>query len=54
MKIIVSQLTESVLCTLPSGEQIEVTMVCAEGDECFAEPNVEGAVDILTTYFDCE
>lgn len=51
MKIIASELTESVLCTLPTGDQIEVIMVCAEGEECFAEPNIEGAIDILTTYF---
>lgn len=51
MKIIASQLVESVLCTLPSGAQIEVIMLCAEGEECFAEPNIEGAIDILATYF---
>ena len=52
MKIIANKLSESVLCTLPNGEHIEVTMLSLEEDECYAEPSVEGAVHILTTYFD--
>lgn len=54
MKIIASQLTESVLCTLPTGDQVEVTMLSLEGEDCCAEPSIEGAVQILLNYFDCE
>ncbi|MFT6408734.1 MAG: hypothetical protein ACJAQ6_002155 [Arenicella sp.] len=53
MIIIASQLAESVLCTLPNGQHVEVTMLVAEQDDCFAEPNVEAAVTLLTSYFDC-
>lgn len=54
MKIIASQLSESVLCTLPNGEQVEVTMLCAEGDDYLAEPNVDGAVEILINHLGLE
>lgn len=54
MIIIASQLPESVLCTLPNGEHIEVTMLVAERDDVFAEPNAEAAVALLSSYFDCQ
>jgi hypothetical protein len=54
MIIIASQLSESVLCTLPNGEHVEVIMLVAEQDECFANPSLEAAVMLLTTYFDCQ
>jgi hypothetical protein len=54
MIIIASQLPESVLCTLPNGQHVEVTMLVAERDDVFADPNVEAAVTLLSTYFDCE
>jgi hypothetical protein len=54
MIILASQLSESVLCTLPNGEHIEVTMLVAEQDECFAAPSVKAAVVLLITYFDCQ
>ncbi len=54
MKIIASQLSESVLCTLPNGEHVEIIMLCAEEDDCFAEPNAEAAINIISKYFDLE
>lgn len=50
MKIITERLRESILCTLPNGDQIEITMLCAEGEDCYAEPEAHGAVDLLLTY----
>ncbi len=52
MKIIANQLSESVLCTLPTGDQVEVIMLTVEGEECAAEPCIEGAVALLLDYFD--
>lgn len=54
MKIIASQLCDSVLCTLPNGEHIEVEMLCLEGDDFFAEPNVERAINIVVSYVDLD
>jgi len=54
MKVIASQLPESILCTLPNGEQIEVTMLCSEGDDCFAEPSIEAAINLVMKYLDFE
>ena len=54
MKIIAKQMSESVICILPTGDQVEITMLGAQGDECFAEPNVEAAVDLLTSYLNLE
>jgi len=51
MKIFASKLTESVLCTLPNGEQVEVTMLNIEGDEVSAEPNIERAVEIVVLLY---
>lgn len=39
MKIQIMELEESVLCHLPNGEQVEVTMVQTEGED--AEPIAE-------------
>ena len=54
MKIIANELAESVLCTLPNGDQVEVIMLCAEGEDCSAEPSIEGAVVILKAYLECQ
>ncbi|MFT6725360.1 MAG: hypothetical protein ACJARN_002230 [Arenicella sp.] len=54
MIIIASQLPESILCTLPNGEQVEVTMLVTEQEDCFVDLRVESAVRLLITYFDCE
>ena len=54
MNIIAKQLNESILFTMPSGELVEVTMLCAQGEECFAEPNVERAITILKLCFSFE
>jgi len=52
MKIITKQLPESILCTLSTGDQVEVTMLTADGEDCYAEPSIEGAVRILLDYFE--
>ena len=54
MIILASQLPQFILCTLPNGEHVEVTMLVAEQDRFFTDPNVEAAVTLLSTYFDCE
>lgn len=51
MKIFASILPESVLCTLPDGEQVEVTMLSVEGDEVFAEPDIKQAVEIVVLFY---
>ncbi len=52
MKILVSRLPESVLCTLPNGEQVEITMLSAEGEDVLSEPDIQIAVDMLFEYSD--
>ncbi len=52
MKVIASQLSESILCTLPNGEQIEITMLRSEGDDCFAEPSIKAAINLVMKYLD--
>jgi len=52
MKLIVSQLSESLLCTLPCGEHIEITMLSAEGEELILERDIQRAVDLLFEHTD--
>lgn len=51
MNVLVSQLQESVLCTLPWGEQVEITMLCAYEEEVVANPNIQLALDLLVKHF---
>jgi hypothetical protein len=47
MRVVATQLEESVVCRLPEGEEIEIFMLCVEGDEFYAEPDIETAQSIL-------
>ena len=50
MKILATKLEESVLCIMPSGEHIEITMLCAFGEEVAADPDVKRAITLLFKY----
>jgi len=41
---------ESVLCVLPNGKQVEITMVSSIGEDVMAEPDVHEALKILKRY----
>jgi len=47
MKILATQRSESVICELPDGRQIEVTQLVVFGDEVEIETDVNDAVKLL-------
>lgn len=47
MEISAKQQGESVVCKLPNGGSIEITMVSAKGDDVQSITNVQDAVKIL-------
>lgn len=47
MRIFATQKEESVVFKLPEGTEMEVVMLQAEGEECWAAPDVQDASDIL-------
>lgn len=47
MKILAQQNEESVLCIMPNGDAIEVTILVVEGEGFTAHPNVQEAVNLL-------
>ena len=47
MKVLITQLQESVLCTFANGEEIEFTMLCAYGEEVAAVPDIKLALELL-------
>jgi hypothetical protein len=47
MKILAQENEESVLCIMPNGDAVEVTMLVVEGDEFTAQPNAQEAVNLL-------
>ena len=47
MEILATKQGESVVCELPNGVSIEITMVSAQGEESRSITNVQDAVKIL-------
>lgn len=47
MRVVATQLEESVICSFPEGKEIEIFMISAEGDNLCYEPDVECAQSIL-------
>ena len=47
MEISAKQQGESVVCVLPNGGRIEITMVSAQGEDVRSTTNVQDAVNIL-------
>ena len=47
IKIITSTTAESVVCTLPNGEEIEIEMIDIEGEDALAAPDIDVAIEML-------
>lgn len=47
MKILAQENEESVLCVLPTGQSIEVTMLVVEGEECRVHNDVQEVANIF-------
>lgn len=50
MKILKGSLEESMICVLPDEQTIEVSMLCADGEEVAAVPSVVLAVVVIQRY----
>lgn len=50
MKIIPGTLEESLICVLPNEQAIEISMLCADGEDVSAAPNVVLAVAVIQRY----
>ena len=50
MKILATKRDESVLCVLPDGASVEITMVSATGEDVAQEPDIQEAVKLLQRY----
>lgn len=50
MKILARREDDFVLCLLPDGRAIEITMVGADGEDVYARPDINEAVRLLLQY----
>jgi len=48
MRVAATKLEESVVCQLPEGRELEIVMLCAEGDELSAVPDFDSAQTVLS------
>ena len=47
MKILARKEDDFVLCLLPNGQAIEITMLSADGEDVYASPNIDEAIRLL-------
>ena len=47
MKILARKEDDFVLCLLPNGQAIEITMVGADGEDVYAKPDINEAIKLL-------
>ncbi|NND82383.1 MAG: hypothetical protein HKN50_08140 [Gammaproteobacteria bacterium] len=47
MKILARKEDDFVLCLLPDGQAIEITMVKADGEDFYPRPNIDEAIRLL-------
>lgn len=47
IKVITNTTAESVVCTLPNGEEIEIEMIDIIGEDTLPAPDVDSALEML-------
>lgn len=47
IKVITNTTAESVVCTLPNGEEIEIEMIDIIGEDTLPAPDVDSAIEML-------
>lgn len=50
MKFISQQQAGSVLCIMPNGDCLEITMLETEGEECVFKPDVQAAACLIAKH----
>ncbi len=50
IKVVANKIEELVVCTLPNGEEIEIEMIDAWGDEAGSAADVDSALDLLQSH----